>query len=124
MKRGVSTVSAWCLFFSLCTAALAQVAYPEALGALAPAYPGATVIMAGKDGQNIQVMLHSTEAPEKIMAFYREKLTAKGFKSVQELDMVQVKTVVFERDGAELAVSIMPQEGGPAVITLAMQTGS
>jgi hypothetical protein len=122
MKRVARIVSAWCLVLALCTAAAAQVAYPPVLAAEAEAYPGAAVIMVGKDGSTLQVMLHTTDAPDKVMAYYRAKLTAKGWTAAAEMAMAQAMTIAFERGEADLAVAVLPQEGGPNLITLSLET--
>jgi hypothetical protein len=122
MKRGVCIVSAWCLALALYTAALAQVAYPPLLAAEVAPYPGAAVIMSGKDGTTLQVLLQTSDAPDKVMAHYRAGLTAKGWETAHEMDMPQAKTIAFTRGEADLAVAVVPQEGGPNLITLSLET--
>ncbi|MEF3696670.1 hypothetical protein [Desulfolutivibrio sp.] len=122
MKCGVCFVSVCCLVLALGTVALAQVAYPPLLAAEAAPCPGCSVAMAAKDGNAIQAMLQSSEPADKILAYYRETLTAKGWEVALEMDMAQAKTLSFERGGATLAVAILPQENGKSVVTLGLET--
>ncbi len=122
MKRGVCFVSVCCLVLALGATALAQVAYPPLLAAEAALCPGCTMTMAAKDGNAIQAMLQSAEPADKILTYYRETLTAKGWDVALEMDMAQAKTLSFARGEATLTVAIMPQEDGKSVVTLGLET--
>ncbi len=122
MKHGCSIVTAFALVLSLCSAALAQVSYPQAMAAEAPPYPGAAVAMAGKDANAIQAMLTTPDAPEKVVAHYRSQLTSKGWEVAQEMDMPQVRTISFERGESTFTVAVMPQgDGQNTMITLVLE---
>jgi len=80
------------------------------------------MVMAAKDGNSIQAMLQSVEPADKLLAYYREALTAKGWDVALEMDMAQAKTMSFERGEATLAVVVVAQEDGKNLVTLSLET--
>ncbi|KUG27507.1 hypothetical protein ASZ90_002643 [hydrocarbon metagenome] len=122
MKRVLCFVSACLLVLCLCSGAPAQVAYPPLLAAEAAPCPGCSMVMAAKDGNSIQAMLQSVEPADKLLAYYREALTAKGWDVALEMDMAQAKTMSFERGEATLAVVVVAQEDGKNLVTLSLET--
>jgi len=122
MKRVLCFVSACLLVLCLCSGAPAQVAYPPLLAAEAAPCPGCSMVMAAKDGNSIQAMLQSVEPADKLLAYYREALTARGWDVALEMDMAQAKTMSFERGEATLAVVVVAQEDGKNLVTLSLET--
>ena len=58
---------------------------PDAIKTLCPAYPGAEVIQVNDSDGYARVMYKTTDAPEKVIEFYKKELTDRAW------------TVVFER---------------------------
>ncbi len=123
MNPAGSRVGAVAVVLFLCPAGPALGAYPPALAGEAPAYPGATVAMAGKDASGTQAMLTTPDAPEKVVAHYRSQLTSKGWDVAQEMDLPQARTISFQRGETTFTVAAMPQgDGQNTLITLVLET--
>ena len=56
----------------------AGVALPEGFPKDAPVYPGAKVLNTTKNADGMFVVLQTTDAKDKVSAFYKEKLKANG----------------------------------------------
>jgi len=113
MKRVLCFVSACLLVLCLCSGAPAQVAYPPLLAAEAAPCPGCSMVMAAKDGNSIQAMLQSVEPADKLLDYYREALTAKGWDGALEMELAQAKAISFDRAEAPLALRTCPSEEWP-----------
>ncbi len=65
--------------------ALAQVDYPEDIKAIVAQYPGAQVEMAMKVPQGSQVVLTTSDPPQKVYVFYKEALSKAGWETQMEM---------------------------------------
>lgn len=97
------------------TGADAQAA-AAALPAYAPVYPGATVINSSQSavGGTIAsaVGLTTPDAPEKVTAFYKEKLGGAGLGQVSEINLGLGRMVVAEDGATGKGVQVMAMKSG------------
>ena len=71
-----------------------------------PVYPGATSIIhtSVKNGRTLQ--LKTSDAADKVIAFYKEKLKAEGWKQVSESPTAAITLLMNTKDKRTLSVVV------------------
>jgi hypothetical protein len=83
-----------------------------------PVYAGAKIQYSGSQADGNQgVIAMSMDAPEKILAYYKETLMKDGWKNTQSVSTGAANAMQFEKDGRAISVSIISSDGG-SMITL------
>ncbi len=98
---------------------------PDGWPAYAPIYPGAKLQMAiANPGQKAKIISMETgDAPDKALAFYKDKLTAEGWTVATTLDLGDTHQTSFERPksaGATASVMATATEGAKTMVTVSI----
>jgi hypothetical protein len=86
-----------------------------------PLYPGAVPTLHTTVKNNRSVMLKTTDAADKVAAFYKEKLKAEGWKIEAEFAIGDTASLSGTKDRRTLAV-VVAHDGKGAQITLGLTT--
>jgi hypothetical protein len=98
-----------------------NLALPDAFPKDVPVYPGATVTVSAAAKDGMQVVLKTADSPNKVAAFYNEKLKAGGYEIQATVNMGQGSMVTGKKDNRTVMVSTGADSEG-AVITLHVQS--
>ncbi len=94
---------------------------PEGMPEDIPIYPDMKISLSQRQSQDnaYSVIGVSQEASDKVAAWYKKEAAAQGWSetSSQEMDMGTMKmhTFAFEKDGRQLSVNVMRQEGATQI---------
>jgi len=96
----------------------AEPAYPATLEALVAKYPGATATMTQKTKESTHAVLQGTDAPDKVIDFYRAAVTAKGWEIAQESATAEAQILEATRDDHTFTVTAVTADGKGTLINL------
>lgn len=97
--------------------------------AYAPQYPGSTVTSSAnfegaKGAQGATLTQQTGDGVDKVLAFYKKKVTAAGLKVVMEQSAGDTATLVAAKEGAnEMGVMISAAADGAGSTTISMSSG-
>jgi hypothetical protein len=93
----------------------------NALPAYAPPYPGAQVVAATqsrlKDTQAAAVTMVTTDTPDQVVAFYKDRLAAAGLGQVSAMNMGIAQMVIVQdvASGKGVQVIVAKKDGGTQI---------
>ena len=73
----------------------------------APVYPGAKAIMNTNNKEGMSVMLETSDAPDKVAAFYEKNLKEQGWTTEASVKTEQSTTITNKKEKRTLAVNIL-----------------
>jgi hypothetical protein len=92
-----------------------SVALPEGFPTDVPIYPGAKVATSVKTGDAMHATLQTSDAADKVSAFYKEKMKANGWELKTTMDMGQGTMLVGLKAGQSLNAMIARGDKGTTV---------
>jgi hypothetical protein len=96
----------------------AGVALPADFPADVPVYPQARPMTVATVNKETTVLLTTSDARQKVVAFYKDKMKENGWKSKSATDMPQVSMFEGEKAGRTMVVLISETSDGKIQITL------
>ncbi|MCX6349499.1 MAG: hypothetical protein NTV79_08385 [Candidatus Aureabacteria bacterium] len=96
-----------------------QVDYPESLKGIVPPYPGAKIVMAFSNEEVDQAHLETTDAMEKVTAYYKSDLTGKGWKVASEMSVQNSRNYTLVKGEQSLAILVTGDQG-VTTVTIAL----
>jgi hypothetical protein len=87
-----------------------------------PVYEGASVTSASTTGGVAGAVLMTSDAPDKVSAFYKDELAKQGWSKPQAIDMSGTSTITATKDKRRVSVAITKAQDGKTSISLGVTT--
>ncbi len=83
-------------------------------------YDGAKVNTSATVKGSYQVQLSSSDAVDKVLSVYKQKMEAAGWSEEAAMDMGEHKMLHYKKDGREINVQIIPEDSGATNIIISV----